>query len=115
MDNSRDQDTNRRWQTVSAATWGPMSLLLFLRGLYFNFITLRHPEPVFAFVVSLIAAVILGGLFSLCISLPFRVYLNLTQPERRKARCWETAACICAFSALAWMVTSIYINYPRGW
>ena len=115
MDNSRDQDTNRRWQTVSSATWGAMSLLFFLRGLYFNFITLQHPEPVFAFVVCLIGAVIFGGMFSLFISLPFRVYLNLMQPERSKARCWETVACICAFSALASMAASIYINYPRGW
>ena len=97
MDSCRDRDTNRRCKAVSSATWGAMSLLLFLRALCFNFIIIHHPEPVFAFVGSLIGAIVFGGIFSLFVSLPFRVYLNLMQPERRKARCGQTVQCICGF------------------
>jgi hypothetical protein len=49
------------------------------------------------------------------VSLPFRVFQNLTQPERRRARLWETVWCILAFLALLNMVILTIISRPPDW
>jgi hypothetical protein len=110
MVNSRDEETNRRWLAVSLTAWAAISFLMLLRvylvgshihppGIAFNGVAICTP-------FAITYAGILSVLF---VSLPFRVFLNLIRPERRRVRFWETLACVLAFLALAWGVISFVI------
>jgi hypothetical protein len=60
---------------------------------------------------------LVGGaiLTFIAVSLPFRVFQNLTQLERRTVRLWETVWCILAFLSLVYMVILMIISYPPDW
>jgi hypothetical protein len=51
----------------------------------------------------------------IAVSLPFRVFQNLTQPERRTVQLWETVRCVLAFLSLVYLVISLIISYLPDW
>jgi hypothetical protein len=107
----QEDRTNRRWLIVSLRAWGLISALLFVRMCVVGIVA------EVAEVTLRIYLALLGGsiLTFIVISLPFRVFQNLTQPERRMVRLWETVWCILAFLALVYLVISMIISYPPDW
>ena len=104
----QEERTNRRWLIVSLCAWGPISALLFVRICVVGLVSVVFSEIVLALFVGAILTLI-------AVSLPFRVLQNLTQPERRTVRLWETVWCILAFLALVNMVILMIISYPPDW
>lgn len=107
MESTREELTDRRCLVVSLRAWGLISAILFARGC-----AVSRTE----FTLTIFLALVSGGILTvIAVSLPFRVFQNVTQPERRKARLRETVLCILAFLSLAYMLISAIINYPSGW
>ena len=104
----QEERTNRRWLIVSLCAWGPISALLFVRMCVVGLISVVFSEIVLALVVGAILTFI-------AVSLPFRVFQNLSQPERRTVRLCETVWCILAFLALLNMVILTIISRPPDW
>src|ERR1700677_1283267 len=100
----QEERTNRRWLIVSLCAWGLISALLFVRVCVVGLVSVVFSEIVLALVGGAILTFI-------AVSLPFRVFQNLTQPERRTVRLWETVWCILAFLSFFYMVISAVINY----
>ena len=67
---------------------------------------------VIAEVTLAICLALLGGsiLTFIIVALPFRVFQNLTQPERRTVRLWETVWCILAFLSVVYVVILMIIS-----
>jgi hypothetical protein len=104
----QEERTNRRWLIVSLRAWGLISALLFVR-----MSVVGHVAEV-TFSIGL--ALVCGGILTFVgFSLPFRVFQNLTQPERRTVRLWETVSCILAFLSFLYMLISMIISYPPDW
>jgi hypothetical protein len=100
--------TNRRWLIVSLSAWGLISALLFVRVCVVGLVSVLFS----AIVIALVG----GGILTfIAVSLPFRVFQNLTQPERRMVRLWETVWCILAFLSFVYLVISVIISYPPDW
>jgi hypothetical protein len=107
MATNQEERTNRRWLIVSLIAWGLISALLFVRMCVVGLAEVS---------VMILFAPVSGGILTfIAVSLPFRVFQNLTQPERRKARLRETVLCILAFLSLVYMVISAIISYPPDW
>jgi hypothetical protein len=104
----QEERTNRRWLIVSLCAWGLISTLLFVRVCVVGLVSVVFSEIVLALVVGAILTFI-------AVSLPFRVFQNLTQPERRTVRLWETVWCILAFLSFFYLVISVIISYPPDW
>jgi hypothetical protein len=104
----QEERTNRRWLIVSLCAWGLISALLFVRVCVVGLVSVVFSEIVLALVGGAILTFI-------AVSLPFRVFQNLTQPERRTVRLWETVWCILAFLSFFYMVISAVINYEPDW
>jgi hypothetical protein len=104
----QEERTNRRWFIVSLCAWGLISALLFVRVCVVGLVSV---------VFSAIVLALVGGaiLTFIAVSLPFRVFQNLSQPERRTVRLWETVWCILAFLSFFYMVISAVINYEPDW
>jgi hypothetical protein len=100
--------TNKRWLIVSLRAWGLISALLFVRMCVVG----RFAEFTLAICFALVGGAILTFI---AVSLPFRVFQNLTQLERRTVRLWETVWCILAFLSLVYMVILMIISYPPDW
>jgi hypothetical protein len=75
----QEERTNRRWLIVSLCAWGPISALLFVRICVVGLVSVVFSEFVLALVVGAILTFI-------AVSLPVRVFQDLTQPERRAVR-----------------------------
>jgi hypothetical protein len=75
----QEERTNRRWLIVSLCAWGPISALLFVRICVVGLVSVVFSEFVLALVVGAILTFI-------AVLLPFRVFQDLTQPERRAVR-----------------------------
>jgi hypothetical protein len=104
----QDERTNRRSLIVSLCAWGLISALLFVRMCVVG----RFAE----FTLPIFFALVGGAILTfIAVSLPFRVFQNLTQPERRTVRLWETVWCILAFLALVNLVILTIISYPPDW
>jgi phosphatidylserine synthase len=104
----QDKRTDRHWVIVTLLGWGLISALLFVRqwrlwGLF---------EVSLMIAVALIAGFLLTFIV---VSLPFRVWQNVTQPERRRTRIRETVLCILTFLALVNLVYSLIVSYPPDW
>ena len=104
----QEERTNRRWLIVSLCAWGPISALLFVRICVVGLVSVVFSEIVLALVVGAILTFI-------AVSLPFRVFQNLTQPERRTVRLWETVWCILAFLSVVYVVILTIISRPPDW
>jgi hypothetical protein len=104
----QEERTSRRWLIVSLCAWGLISALLFVRVCVVGLVSVVFS----AIVLALVAGAILTFI---AVSLPFRVFQNLTQPERRTVRLWETVWCILAFLSFVCMVISAIINYEPDW
>jgi hypothetical protein len=107
----QEERTNRRWLIVSLRAWRLISALLFVRMCVVGFVA-EVAEVTLAICLALV-----GGSVLTCIgvSLPFRVFQNLTQLERRTVRLRETVCCILAFLSLVYLVISMIISYPPDW
>ncbi len=104
----QEERTNRRWLIVSLCAWAVISALLFVRVC-----VVGHVSVVFS---AIVLALVGGAIFTfITVSLPFRVFQNLTQPERRTVRLWETVWCILAFLSFFYLVISLIINYEPDW
>jgi hypothetical protein len=65
---------------------------------------------------EIVLALVVGAILTfIALSLPFRVFQNLTQPERRTVRIWETVWCILAFLSLVYVVILAIISRPPDW
>jgi tryptophan-rich sensory protein len=65
---------------------------------------------------EIVLALVVGAILTfIAVSLPFRVFQNLTQPERRTVRIWETVWCILAFLSLVYVVILAIISRPPDW
>jgi hypothetical protein len=104
----QEERTNRRWLIVSLCAWGPISALLFVRICVVGLVSVVFSEIVLALGVGAILTFI-------AVSLPFRVFQNLTQPERRTVRLWETVWCIFAFLSLFYVMILAIISRPPDW
>jgi hypothetical protein len=108
MEIDQEKRTNRRWLSVSLCAWGLISALVFVRMCVVGGFA--------EFTLSIYFALLGGAILTfIVVSLPFRVFQNLTQPERRTVRLWETVWCILAFLALVNMVILMIISYPPDW
>src|SRR6516225_3088497 len=105
MEIDQEERTNRRWLIVSLRAWGLISALLFVRMCVVGHVT----DVTFDICLALVAGAILTLIF---FSLPFRVFQNLAQPERRTVRLWETVWCILAFLSLLYFLISLIMSYP---
>ena len=102
-----EKRTNRRLLSLSVGVWVPISALLFVRLCMVN-----RPD-VFLMISFALVAPVFGVIVTFIIfSIPFRVFQNLTQPERRTVRLWETAWCIVAFLSVVYVVILAIITYP---
>ena len=108
MEIDQEERTNRRWLIVSLCAWCLISALLFVRVCVVGLVSVAFSEIVLALGVGAILTFI-------AVSLPFRVFHNLSQPERRTVRLWETVWCILAFLALVNVVILTIISYPPDW
>ena len=104
----QEERTNRRWLIISLCAWGLISALLFVRACVVG----RFAEVTFAIFLTLVGGAIVTFV---AVSLPFRVFQNLTQPERRTVRIWETVWCILAFLSLVYVVILAIISRPPDW
>ena len=104
----QDKRTNRRSVIVTLLAWGLISALLFVRAWRLWGLTE---------VSLMIACALIGGfvLTFIVVSLPFRVFQKVSQPERRKTRIRETVLCILTFLALVNLVYSLIVSYPSDW
>lgn len=108
----QDERTNRRWLIVSLRAWGLISALLWTRMCVVVGVIPEVAEVAFSICVALFAGAILTFIV---VALPFRVFQNLSQPERRTVRPRETVWCILAFLALGNMVIAMILSYPPDW
>ncbi len=108
MGSDQEERTNRRWLIVSLGAWGLISALLFVRMCVVG----RFAELTLAIYFALVGGAILT---LIAVSLPFRVFQNLTQPERRTVRLWETVWCILAFLSVVYLVILMITSYPPDW
>ena len=104
----QEERTNRRWLIVSLYAWGLISALVFVRMCVVG----GFAEFTLAIYFALVGGAILTFI---AVSLPFRVFQNLAQPERRRVRLWETVWCILAFLALVNVVILMIISRPPDW
>jgi hypothetical protein len=90
-----------------------MCLIALLRGLAVDAVS--HDNLVFYVIVMLVGSLVWGGYLTLVLfSLPYRIFLNVTRPERRKARWGETIMCIVGLLALILMLVTWIMNPPFG-
>jgi hypothetical protein len=65
---------------------------------------------------EIVLALVVGAILTfIAVSLPFRIVQNLTQPERRTVRIWETVWCILTFLSLVYVVIMTIISRPPDW
>jgi hypothetical protein len=108
MNIDRESQTDQRCWTVSLVAWGLISGLLFARSY-----RLWGPKEVEMMVT---ASGVFGAIVTLIfVSIPFRVFQNLSQPERRRTRIWESVRYIILFLALVYTLYALIASYPPDW